>query len=289
MVPHYGARDLESAPRIPAVPLPVCPDDLARLVPENEELRCCQCHRRFPSVHGITDLMPRASLIEASPESRQLNAYAECFSKRPDRRWKQPLRVLVHMLGNGYLHSWATRTLEQIGRGRPLTLLDAGCGDGILKSYLSKRHAYVGVDFSLRPLLRGLHYRPATYFRADLNHLPFLNDSFDAILSFQALQYVACPQAVLAQIARALRPKGTLLLTIPNSESIKYRFEGIPEFQSQRFDRKSVASLLEEYFKDLRMECRGIWIPVPLVSLHAPGVYPPPWALSWTIVGTSRK
>lgn len=286
---YQEACDLESAPRIPALPLPVCPDDLSRLIPEEGELRCCLCRRRFPSVDGITDLMPQASLIEASPESRQLNAYAACFSIRPDRRWKQPLRVLVHKMGNGYLHSWATRTLEQIGKGRSLTLLDAGCGDGILKSYLSKRHAYVGVDFSIRPLLRGLRYRPATYFRADLNHLPFSNDSFDAVLSFQALQYVASPQAVLAQIARTLRPKGTLLLTLPNNESVKYRLEGIPEFQSQRFDRKSLASLLEEYFKVLQMKARGIWVPIPLVSLHAPGVYPARWALSWTVVGTSRK
>lgn len=283
------ARDLKSAPCIPALPLPVCPDDLAGLVREDGEFRCCLCRRRFPSVDGISYLMPQASLSEASPESRQLNAYAACFSNRPDRRWKQPLRVLVHKMGNGYLHSWAARTLEQIGKGRSLTLLDAACGEGILKSYLSKRHVYVGVDFSIRPLLRALRYRPATYFRADLNHLPFSNDSFDAVLSFQALQYVTRPQAVLAEIARILKPKGALLLTVPNNESIKYRFEGIPEFQSQRFDRKSVAALLEEYFKDLQMESRGIWVPIPIVSLHAPGVYSERWALSWTVVGTSKK
>lgn len=283
------ARDLESAPRIPALPLPVCPDDLAGLIREDGEFRCCQCRRRFPSVDGISHLMPQASLIEASPESRQLKAYAACFSNRPDHRWRQPLRVLVHKMGNGYVHSWATRTLEQIGKGRSLTLLDAGCGDGVLKGYLSKRHAYVGVDFSTRPLLRALRYRPATYFRADLNHLPFSNDSFDAVLSFQALQYVARPQAVLAQIARILKPRGTLLLTIPNDESIKYRLEGIPEFQSQRFDRKSVVGLLEECFEDLQIESQGIWIPFPLVSLHAPGAYSARWALSWTVVGTPRK
>lgn len=233
--------------------------------------------------------MPQETLIESSAESRQLDAYSVGFSKRPDRPWKQPFRVLVHRMGNGYLHSWASRTLEQIAKGRSLTLLDAGCGDGVLKRYLSKRHAYVGVDFSIRPLLRALRYQPATYFRADLNHLPFSSDSFDAVLSSQTLQYVARPQTVLAHIARILKPKGTLLLTIPNDESIKYRFEGIPEFQSQRFDRKSVTGLLEEYFKDLQVEPRGIWVPIPLISLHASGVYPPSWALSWTVVGTPRK
>lgn len=283
-----GARDLLSTQHTQALSLVVCPDDFASLIRENAELRCRQCHRRFPCVDGITDLMPQASL-ESSPERRQLTAYSASFSRRPDHRWKQPLRVFIHKMGNGYLHSWATRALEQIGKGRSLTLLDAGCGDGILKRYLSKRHAYVGVDFSIRPLLRGLRYRPATYFRADLNHLPFSNDSFDAVLSFQALQYVARPRAVLAQIARILKPRGTLLLTIPNDESIKYRLEGIPEFQSQRFNRKNVVGLLEECFKDLQLESRGFWIPFPLVSLHAPGVYSARWALSWTVVGTPRK
>jgi SAM-dependent methyltransferase len=286
---HQWARHVEPALHTPALPPPVCPDDLASLEQEDAELRCCHCRRRFPSVAGITDLMPQETLTESSPESRQLDAYSVGFSRRPDRLWKQPLRVLVHKMGNGYLHSWAARTLEQIGKGRSLTLLDAGCGDGILKRYLSKRHTYVGVDFSMRLLLRALRYGPATYFRADLNHLPFSNDSFDAVLSFQALQYVPRPQTVLAHVARILKPKGTLLLTIPNDESIKYRFEGIPEFQSQRFDRKNVAGLFEEYFKDLQLEPRGIWIPIPLVSLHAPGVYPARWALSWTVVGTPRK
>jgi SAM-dependent methyltransferase len=273
----------------PPLPVPVCPDDLGCLDPTERGLSCRNCRRCFASIDGITELLPREVLCQASSESKQLNAYLRNFSERPDRVWKQPLRVVLHKMGNGYLHSWAARSLEQIGKGRALTVLDAGCGDGILKGCLSSRHTYVGVDSSVRPLLRARQYNPAAYFRADLGHLPFADHSFDVVVSLQALQYLVWPQAALAQMARILRPGGKLLLTVPNNESIKYRVEGISEIQLQRFDRKSVPALLAEHFEDAQAQPRGVWIPVPLVCLHAPGAYSPRWGLSWTIIGTPRK
>ena len=75
-------------------------------------------------------------------------------------------------------------------------------------------------------------------------------------------------------MARILKPEGKLLLTVPNDESIKYRVEGIPKVQLHRFDCKSIPALLAGSFKDLRLQLQGIWVPIPLVSLHAPDVYP---------------
>ena len=85
---------------------------------------------------------------------------------------------------------------------------------GSLRRYLSHKHFYVGVDFSTRLLARAKRYNPATYFRADLKHLPFLNATFDTVFSLQALQYLERPELVLAQIARVLKPDGRLVLTV---------------------------------------------------------------------------
>jgi len=250
---------------------------------------CRRCRRLFSTVDEILDLLPRQAGEASSPESVQLNAYRADFSTRPERAWRRPLAVFLNTLGNGYLYQWAARALGKLSNGRPLTVLDAACGDGTLGRYLSPRHSYTGIDFSTRPLARAKRYNPAAYFRADLNHLPFPNDSFDAILSLQALQYLPRPEAALTQIARVLKPGGALLLTVPNNESFKYRLQGIPTIQLQKFDRQSLPALLASDFRDVRVRTRGIWIPVPKLPVHVPGAYPMRWGLSWTVIAKPRK
>lgn len=250
---------------------------------------CSHCHRQFPLLNGIADLTPRELLDDSSPESIQHCAYRASFSNRPDRAWKQPLRSIIHKLGNGYLFSWAAKTIEEFAKGRSLAVLDAGCGDGVLKSRISERHTYVGVDFSARLLLRARRHNQGNYFRADLSHLPFSDNSFDVVVCLQAVQYLARPRTALAQMARILKREGKLLLTVPNAASVKYRMEGTPKIQLQHFDRKNIFSLLAENFEILRIQTQGVWIPFPMISLHIPGRYSARWGLSWTVIGTPRK
>src|SRR5258708_28891231 len=193
-----------------------CPDDLGQLQGVVGGFQCCSCGRHFPSVDGIAELLPREALQETSPENSQLNAYRASFSNRPERSWRHSLGVFLNLLGNAYLYSWAFRTLEKLTGGQSFAILDAACGDGILRRYLPNRHAYVGIDFSTRLLVRAQRYRPATYFQADLNHLPFPNTAFDAVLSLQAFQYLDRPQPPLAEMPPFLKPAAQLPFPLPN-------------------------------------------------------------------------
>ncbi len=269
--------------------LPCCPDDLGELEQTGIGLHCRLCERNFPSIDGTVELLPLETLKETSAESLQLDAYRASFSNRPDRPWQRPFAVFMNKLGNGFLYSWAARAVEKIADGQSLSVLDAACGDGILRRYLARHHSYVGIDFSTRPLFRAQRYNPAAYFRADLNQLPFARATFDLVLSFQALQYLSRPEQALAQMARVLKPGGKLLLTVPNDESFKYRFQGIPRIQLQRFNRQSLPALLAPQFEVLHASTHGFWVPVPKISVHAPGVYRPRWGLSWTVVATPKR
>jgi len=271
-------------------PVPiVCPNDLGELQTTGSGYLCSVCGQVFSSFHGIVELLPRETLQATSPESLQLTAYRATFSTRANTAWRHFLGTWVNQLGNAYLYSWATRNLERRARGRSLSVLDAACGDGILLRYLPARHRYVGIDFSSRPLLCAQRFRPASYFRADLNHLPFPDGTFDAVVSLQALQYLSKPAQALAQIARVLKPGGSLVLTVPNDESLKYRFLGIPKIQLQRFNRRSLPEMLGHHFKILDLATRGLWLPAPKVSFHVPGIYPVRWGLSWTVVAEPKK
>jgi SAM-dependent methyltransferase len=266
-----------------------CPDDLGELHADGGGFQCRLCGRRFPSIDGIPELLPLETLRESSPEKSQFHAYRASFSNRPNSTWLHFLRTFVNLLGNRYLYSWAVRTLEAFAGGQSFAVLDAACGDGMLRRYLSSRHAFVGIDFSIRLLVRARRHHPAAYFQADLNHLPFPSATFDAVLSLQALQYLDRPEVALAEIARVLKPTGKLLLTVPNEESFKYRHEGIPQIQLQRFNQQSLPALLAQQFEIVQAETQGFWVPAPLVSVHVPGVYPTRWGLSWTVVATPKK
>jgi len=273
----------------PAFPDAVCPDDLAALNSISGGVQCSRCGRKFEARDGVIELLPRETFEQSSPESVQLQAYGASFSRRQAQGFYQRLGAGLAILGNGYLYSWAGRALEAFAAGGNLAVLDAACGDGLLRRYLSSRHRHTGVDFSLRPLLRANRNYPSTYFRADLRHLPFPGHRFPAAVCLQALQYLDQPQSALAQIARVLQPGGRLLLSVPNCWSVKYRLLGLPAIQVQRFDRAAIISLLSRDFEILQLRTQGLWVPAPKVSLHLPGVYRENLGLSWTIVAAPKK
>jgi SAM-dependent methyltransferase len=272
-------------PQIPAV----CPDDLGELDVVPGGVLCRRCSRLFPMVDEILELLPRVASLESSPEATQMNAYRATFSNRSERDWRRPFAVFMNTFGNGYLYAWAARALENLSNGRSQIVLDAACGEGSLRRYLPHKHFYIGVDFSTRVLARAKRYNTATYFRADLKHLPFLNATFDTVFSLQALQYLERPEVALAQIARVLKPDGRLVLTVPNNQSFKYRFQGIPGIQLQQFDGKTLPDALARSFDILESRTQGIWLPIPKIPVHVPGTYPATTGLSWTVVAKPRK
>jgi SAM-dependent methyltransferase len=266
----------------------VCPDDLGRLERLADELYCAICKRHFSDRDGVWEFLPRESQNLATSEGQRLESYRASYSERPDRVWLHPFRVLIAELGNSHLYRWASRMIETLSRGRALRILDAACGEGMLWRHLDRRHHYVGMDFSSRPLERACHYHPATYLRGDLNRLPFAPHTFDLVVSLQALQYLEQPQRAVCEIGRVLRPEGHFLLTLPNDGSFKYRLQGLPYLQLHRFRRSDMVDLLQPEFEVQDLQPRGLWFPVPRLTVHLPGRYSEAQGVSWTAVGLRR-
>ena len=91
-------------------------------------------------------------------------------------------------------------------------VLDVGCSDRALESRLPAGCQYFGLD----------HYTTARTFydsRPDLFgdacQLPLSGDSMDGVMIFEVLEHVPDPEAALSEIARVLRAKGVLLLSVP--------------------------------------------------------------------------
>ena len=99
-------------------------------------------------------------------------------------------------------------------------ILDVGCGSGFfveeLLETVGPEGAVVGIDISPQMLAaaaaRCAGHPNVVFQQADATALPVDEASFDAALCVQVLEYVADPTAALAQMHRALRPGGRVVV-----------------------------------------------------------------------------
>jgi SAM-dependent methyltransferase len=97
-------------------------------------------------------------------------------------------------------------------------LLDVGCGDGALRVQLDGRaRLTLGLDRHL-PACRAATGRGLVSQCAELDarHLPYRDGVVDAVACLDVLEHVLDPRHLLRELARVLRPRGTLVLTTPN-------------------------------------------------------------------------
>jgi trans-aconitate 2-methyltransferase len=115
---------------------------------------------------------------------------------------------------------WAQELIAKLDLGGSERILDIGCGDGKVTAELARLvpdYLVVGVDlstdmvaFARRSFPLDRHPKLA-FVRADAEHLCF-NGGFDVVFSNATLHWVKDHSAVLAGIARSLRPLGKVLL-----------------------------------------------------------------------------
>jgi SAM-dependent methyltransferase len=103
--------------------------------------------------------------------------------------------------------------------------LDAGCGDGRFLAALPAvgpvPARVVGVDIADSILATARRATAAAgldaeLVRGNLERLPLGDSDFDLIVSIQVLEHLLDPAAGIRELARVLRPGGTLLLTTDN-------------------------------------------------------------------------
>jgi SAM-dependent methyltransferase len=106
----------------------------------------------------------------------------------------------------------AVLAAARVGSGT--ALLDIGCGSGLALELATRLGATVsGVDISVG-LLRVANDRVPTadLRRADIQHLPYPDESFDAAIAVNAFQFAEDPVAAIAEAGRVLKSGGRLAI-----------------------------------------------------------------------------
>ncbi len=98
-------------------------------------------------------------------------------------------------------------------------VLDAACGTGYGTRILSSRAIAVsGVDYHEAAIKVARETVPGTFVVGRLPDLPWPNEDFDAVVSFETIEHIADDVGFLREIRRVLVPGGKLLLSTPNRE-----------------------------------------------------------------------
>ena len=104
-----------------------------------------------------------------------------------------------------------------LGDLRGLKVLDVGCGGGLLAECFAREGARVsGIDLSQSSLVAAKRHGGAVETRVDYacasgDRLPFLDSSFDVVMSADFLEHVTDLDAVVAECSRVLKLSGIFL------------------------------------------------------------------------------
>ncbi len=116
--------------------------------------------------------------------------------------------------------------LSSIGGG---AVLDIASGIGYGTNMLAQDarvKSVTGVDVSKEAIAKARSAFAAPNLRFELvdgNSLPFADESFDAIVSFETIEHTADPHAFLAELRRVLRTGGALVISTPNKRFHSHR------------------------------------------------------------------
>jgi LSD1 subclass zinc finger protein len=181
------------------------------------ELRCEACAFTYPIVDGIPVLFP-------------LDVKAN-FDELFGRYWDSEDRAEIYdrfvegsqsMLGMHNYQGEVRATMEVLGDLDGRRLLDCGCGNGRFFDEFPADLFAVGIDASLN-MLRVCRQkeRCSRLVCCELEHLPFVDSSFDRVLSVRVIQHLERQREAVVEMDRVLEPAGELVLHLYNQYTTK--------------------------------------------------------------------
>ena len=116
---------------------------------------------------------------------------------------------------------WAAVLVEAAGIEPGMDVLDVACGTGIVTRTIADRltdtGSVTGLDLNEAMLTVARRVRPdIDYRQGDVAELPFEDASFDAVTCSMALMFFPDREQALSEMARVIRPGGTLTIVVPS-------------------------------------------------------------------------
>ena len=148
-------------------------------------------------------------------------------------------------------YAWARGLVEG------LDVLDCACGEGYGSRILAEAARSVhGVDIDAETVEHA-RKRYATeglaFTRASALELPFDDDRFDAVVSFETLEHLAGHDELMSEFRRVLKPGGFLLMSSPDRKTYSDDTGFENEFHVRELYRDQFEALLAKHFPNFRL------------------------------------
>jgi len=138
--------------------------------------------------------------------------------------YKIPKKIPTNNPFKYSLHFWLYKKyLRNYLKAKPNDLiLDIGCGIGHSLDYLSQfSKNLVGIDTDLISLLYAQKTTQASYVLTKAEKLPFKDNTFDKIISFNVLEHIENDKKVVKEIKRVSKDKAEILIWVPSLEGLR--------------------------------------------------------------------
>jgi len=154
------------------------------------------------------------------------------FADRVDfTRWNEEMSRKYdsesYHLRSSFLIRWIEHRRVQaivklLESGRDDTVLEVGCGTGVVLSQMPAGHLW-GLDLSsfvLQKSRRRLADRPTTLVQANAEQLPLAGRSFSRLLCTEVIEHVMNPRDLVRELARIASDDAIIVITAPNESLI---------------------------------------------------------------------
>ena len=153
--------------------------------------------------------------------------YIRFLKVQPVNKWTQKRKILrrydltAEMYEMRYAEEQAVKykaALERLNIARHSSVLDVGCGTGLLFSHVAAdAQTIVGVDVSGKLLLqakeRARDFRNVHLVQADADHLPFKGSYFSIVFAFTVLQNMPKPLETLSELKRNAKCDASIVVS----------------------------------------------------------------------------
>lgn len=223
---------------------------------ESNELVCKNCNNKYRIQRGVPILLApgnKENTFEPAIHKQQGTVFdyidhyqkdgQECnyFEERDAGTEHADRRVREYIL---------SQVQKKTGK-----ILDVGCGSAwVARKMCPKNYEVFSMDISLENTSGALEKYPFVNHSAvvaDVFSLPFNNNVFDYIIASEIIEHVIDPAAFVQNLMRILKPGGTLIVTTPYKEKIRYSLcvhcnKPTPLFAHiHSFDEKKLLSLYQ--------------------------------------------
>ncbi|MGC4022129.1 MAG: class I SAM-dependent methyltransferase [Cyclobacteriaceae bacterium] len=131
-------------------------------------------------------------------------------------------------------------------------LLEVGCGEGRGVQWLApKTTSYSAID-KIAPVIDKLKekYPQGNFISGNIPPLPYADNTFDCVVSFQVIEHIRDDNSFLKEISRVLKPNGLALLTTPNRPMSLSR----NPWHEREYTADELTTLAKKYFSSVEMK-----------------------------------